>query len=130
MSSPTISPTRHARVLVGSSRPRHAAPTPLAAPMTHHASIAGAPSRSAASNDPTTSVAGIVATSVTFASTASLSPSSPHRRMLARNSTAKTPSKATAPTSPRSETKATQSLLGHGLAVMPLLAMDLSPAGA
>jgi hypothetical protein len=47
-----------------------------------------------------------------------------------RNNTAKAPASASAATAPRSETKATQSLLGHGFAVRPSSAIDGSLRGA
>src|SRR5205085_12467376 len=91
---------------------------------------AGAADSNAASNALTTIMITTVPASTSRARTASPPPASRHPRNEPRKSTANAASNKIAATNPRSDTYATQSLLGHGFAVIPSSAIDGSPPGA
>src|SRR5205814_878600 len=103
---------------------------PLVAPRMLQTMNAGAARTSTTSNALTTIVATTVPASTHCARTASGFSSSLHRRSALKNRMTNVPRSASAGTKPRSETEATQSLLGQGFAVIPSSVNDRSPEGA
>ena len=125
--------TARARGVIFTSRPRRAplvAGMPLVAPRMLHTRNDGAASKSTTSNALTTIVATMVPARTHCANTASGSLSSLHRLSAPKKRMVNTPSNARVGANPRSETKATQSLLGHGFAVMPSSVSEGSPLEA
>src|SRR6478672_5923742 len=104
--------------------------TPLAAPSMLQTMNAGAARTRTTSNALTTIVATIVPARTHWASTASGSWMSLQRRSARKNRITNAATSAMVGTNPLSEMNATQSLLGHGFAVIPSSAMERSPGGA
>jgi len=103
---------------------------PLVAPRMLHTRNDGAASTSTTSNALTTIVVTTVPASTHWARTASGFSSSLHRLKALKKRRMKALNNAAAGRNPRSETNATQSLLGHGFAVIPSSARERSLEGA